>query len=286
MTWAKSPKQPPRRRWIVGACSLLGLAGLQPSVAAGQIPALPEGASTMWVVSDPEEIVSWRAFDPSRVSDRLPAGVRFLSLGELASAGTSWAEDYLEAHPTQREWGVSFLEILHAGEFALDGRTPNWPDGGAVGLWFARIAPTGDTDLGLGIPLLELEFWVPDAAYVTYMRELGHYASYGDVRLTGTPSGERRGSVSIEGLSLRVSCSPEGPTSGGSTSAGVQVLLPLGTPSVNGVVRIAFAGHREQDCAGDPAWLIEGRHPLATTVAIAPSVLQFGYRLVGGLYRR
>lgn len=270
--------------WIEVA--LLGLAGLQPSVAAGQIPALPEGASTMWVVSDPEEIVSWRAFDPSYVSDRLPSGVRFLSLGELSSAGIPWAEDYLDAHPTQREWGVSFLEILHAGEFALNGRSPNWPDGGAVGLWFARIAPVGDTDLGLGIPFLELEFWVPDTAYVAYMRELGHYASYGDVRLAATPSGERRGSISVEGLALRVSCSPQGPTSGGSSSAGIQVLVPPATSPVNGVVRIAFAGHRERACASDAAWMIEGRHPLATTVEIAPSTLQFGYRLVGGLYPR
>jgi hypothetical protein len=270
--------------WIEVA--LLGLAGLQPSVAAGQIPALPEGAGTMWVVSDPVEIVSWRAFDPSYVSDRLPSGVRFLSLGELSSAGIPWAEDYLDAHPTQREWGVSFLEILHAGEFALNGRSPNWPDGGAVGLWFARIAPVGDTDLGLGIPFLELEFWVPDTAYVAYMRELGHYASYGDVRLAATPSGERRGSISVEGLVLRVSCSPQGPTSGGSSSAGIQVLVPPSTSPVNGVVRIAFAGHRERACASDAAWMIEGHHPLATTVEIAPPTLQFGYRLVGGLYRR
>jgi hypothetical protein len=271
--------------WIEVA--LVGLTGLLPSVAAGQIPALPEGASTMWVVSDPEEIVSWRAFDPSRVSDRLPSGVRFLSLGELSSAGSSWAEDYLGAHPTQREWGVSFLEILRAGEFALDGRSPRWPDGGAVGLWFARIAPAGDTDLGAGIPFLELEFWVPDSTYVAYMRERGHYASYGDVRLATTPSGERRGSVSVEGLALRVNCSPQGPISGGAGSAGTQVLVPPETsPPVNGVVRIAFAGHRERACASDAAWMIQGRHPLATTVEIAAATLQFGYRLVGGLYQR
>ncbi len=270
--------------WI--ELALLGLAGLQPSLVAGQIPALPEGAGTRWVVSDPEEIVSWRAFDPERVSDRLPPGVRFVSLGDLSSAGMSWAEDYLEAHPTQREWGVSFLEILQAGEFALNGRSPHWPDGGAVGLWFARIAPVGDTDLDLGVPFLELEFWVPDSAYVAYMRELGHYASYGDVRLTTTPSGERRASVTLEGLALRISCSPQGPTSGGSSSAGTQVLVPPQTSPFNGVVRIAFAGHRERACAPDTAWVIEGTHPLATTVPIAPSTLQFGYRLVGGLYRR
>lgn len=270
--------------WI--GLALLALAGLQPSVVAGQIPALPEGAGTRWVVSDPEEVVSWRAFDPSRVSDRLPPGVRFMSLGELSSAGMSWAEDYLAAHPTQREWGVSFLQILHAGEFALNGRSPQWPDGGAVGLWFARIAPTGDTDLGLGVPFLELEFWVPDSAYAAHMRELGHYATYGDVRLAATASGERQGSVTVEGLALRVSCSPQGPTSGGSSSAGTPVLVPPQTSPVTGVVRIAFAGQQERACTGDTVWMIEGSHPLATTVAIAPSTLQFGYRLVGGLYRR
>lgn len=273
-----------RYSWV--ALGLLGLGGLRAGVVAGQIPALPEGAGTSWVVSDPEEVVSWRAFDPSIVADRLPPGVRFMSLGELSSAGMSWAEDYLEAHPTQREWGVSFLEILHAGEFELNGRSPHWPDEGAVGLWFARIAPVRDTDLGLAVPFLELEFWVPDSDYVAYMRDLGHYATYGDVRLAATPSGERQGSVTVEGLALRVSCSPQGPTSGGSNSAGTQVLVPPQTSPVNGVVRIAFAGHQERACAGDTVWMIEGSHPLATTMAIAPSTLQFGYRLLGGLYRR
>ena len=273
-----------RCSWI--ELALLGLAGLHPGVVAGQIPALPEGAGTRWVVSAPQEIVSWRAFDPSRVSDLLPSGVRFLSIGELSSAGISWADDYLEAHPTQREWGVSFLEILRAGEFVLNGRSPDWPDGGAVGLWFARIAPVGDTDLGPGVAFLELEFLVPDSAYVVYMRELGHYASYGDVRLAATPTGELQGSVSVAGLGLRISCSPQRPTSGGSNSAGTQVLVPPRTSPGNGVVRIAFAGHRERACAGDTSWVIEGSHPLAATVAIAPSTLQFGYRLLGGLYRR
>ena len=155
-----------------------------------------------------------------------------------------------------------------------------------MGLWFARIAPVGNTDLGPGVAFLELEFWVPDSAYVAYMRDLGHYASYGDATLATTPSGERRASVTVEGLALRISCFPQGPTSGGSSSAGTQVLVPPQTSPVNGVVRIAFAGHRERACARDTAWMIEGSHPLATTVPIAPPTLQFGYRLVGGLYRR
>lgn len=273
-----------KHRWV--ALGLFGLAGLRPSALAGQTSALPEGAATRWVVSAPEEIVSWRAFDPSRVSDRLPPGVRFISLGELSASGMSWARGHLEAHPTQRDWGVSFVEVLHAGEFTLNDRSPHWPNQGAVGLWFARIAPVGDTDLGSGVAFLELEFWVPDSAYVAYMRELGHYASYGDVRLAATPSGERHGSVAVNGLSLRVSCSPQGPTSGGPGSAGTQVLVPPQAFSAEGVVRVAFAGHRERACEGNPAWRIEGSHPLAATVAIAPSTLQFGYSLVGGLYRR
>lgn len=273
-----------RHRWTVAA--LLGLAGLRPGVADCQVPALPEGAGTSWVVSDTEEIVSWRAFDPSMVSERLPSGVRFLTLAELSATGSTWAQEHVSSHPTQHDWGVSFLEILHAGEFVLDGRSPQWPDGGAMALWFARVAPTGDTELGQGVPFLELEFWVPDPGYVAYMNERGHYASYGDVRLATADSGERRGAVSVEGLTLRAGCSPQGPTTGGPGSAGVQVLIPPAISPANDIVRIAFAGHRERACADDTAWVIEGGHPLASTVAIGPPTLQFGYRLVGGLYKR
>ena len=38
-----------------------------------QIPSLPEGAQTNWVVAEPEEIVSYLIFDPGTVRGRVPS---------------------------------------------------------------------------------------------------------------------------------------------------------------------------------------------------------------------
>jgi hypothetical protein len=53
---------------------------------------------------------------------------------------------------------------------------------------------------------------------------------------------------------------------------------------VTGIVRVAFAGHREQACEGDSSWTILGTHPLAGAVVLGPSSFQSGYDLVGGAY--
>ena len=45
---------------------------------------------------------------------------------------------------------------------------------------------------GDGQPYLELEFWLPDSAYVAYMRERGYFARYGDVRMDVSADGTRQ----------------------------------------------------------------------------------------------
>ena len=101
----------------------------------------------------------------------------------------------LAEHPAQADWGISFLEIVRTGTFTIDGRAPNWPEGGAAALWCARVAPSLPTaDLGPGQPFLTLEFWMPDSSYVTYMRGKGYPASYGQVKLLQPTEGMWRGS--------------------------------------------------------------------------------------------
>jgi len=141
-------------------------------VLAGQTPDLvPDASRYDWVIAGPQQVVSWFTFDPVGVADRLPESVRFTTVGELANAGIPWAVDYLVHHPSHERWGVSFLEIVRADTFAIDGRNPSWPTDGAAAVWFARVLPKDGTDqLGPGLPLLMLEFWVPDAAYATFMR--------------------------------------------------------------------------------------------------------------------
>ena len=255
--------------------------------AAAQVPPLPEGAQTHWVVVEPQEIVAYVTFDPATVARRLPPTLRFITLGELATSGVRWATDYLADHPTHGTWGISFLELVRVGVFTIDGRGPHWPEHGAAALWFARVAPSAPaTDLGPGRPFLALEFWMPDSAYAAYMRGKGHYATYGNVTLLQTSDSSWRGSVDVAGLTIVAECRPTGPVTGGAGSAGSQSFFPPHSSSVTSIVRVAFAGHRAQDCGGASAWRLHGTHPLASGVVLRPATFQFGYELIGGAYTR
>jgi hypothetical protein len=255
--------------------------------APARVPDLPRGAQTQWVVKQPEELVLYLAFDPVTVADRLPPTLRFITLKELAAGGVGWARDHLAAHPAQEQWGVSFFEIVRMGTFTIDGRAPDWPRHGAAALWLARVAPVDSTtELGPGRPLLTLDFWMPDNSYVSYMRGKGHHATFGDVRLHRDSQGKWRGSVAAAGLSVATECTPSGPVTGGASSAGMQVLLPPRSSTVTNVVRVAFAGHREQECTKESSWVIRGSHPLASNVVLGPATFQYGYCLEGGAYPR
>ena len=247
-------------------------------------PALPPGLTMPWVVRQPHEIVGYLLFDPVTVASQLPPTLRFITVGELATDGVPWAKRYLADAPSRQRWGISFLEIVRMDTFAIDGRSPHWPDHGAVALWFARVAPADSTvNLGSGVPLLVLDFWLPDSAYVREMRRNGYYARYGDARLTREANGTWRGSIRADGLRATAACTPTGPISGGPASRGSQALFPPASSGLTGVVRIAFAGHRVQPCAEVATWTIRGAHPIARGVVLGASDFQFGYDLVGGV---
>lgn len=249
------------------------------------VPALPDGARAEWLVAGPEELVLYLAFDPATVQRRLPSHLRFITVAELASGGVAWAREFLVQHPTKGPWGVSFLEVVRTRTFTIDGRAPVWPAHGAFALWFARVAPSdSSTDLGPGRPLLALDFWVPDRAYVRYMSRKGYYASYGAGRLTLSARGQWSGTLAVDGLTITAECSPAGPITGGPNSAGMQVIFPPASSPVTDLVRIAFAGHREQACEAAPSWTFRGSHPLASAVALGSPTFQFGYHLRGGVY--
>jgi hypothetical protein len=272
-----------KRDWLL----ILFVFSILPAIAApGQIPALPEGAQTKWVVAGPEEIVSYLIFDPATVKERLPENLRFITIKELADGNVSWAQEHLEKYPAHAEWGVSFIEVVRMKTFTIDGRSPNWPGDGAAALWFARVAPADPAgDLGPGKPFLALEFWLPNRDYVAYMRSKGHYAAYGNVRLRMDAEGNWLGSIEADGLSLTAHCSP-GDEIAGFGSASMQAIFPPANSGMTSVVRIAFAGHRERSCGEGASWKLKGAHPLAKGMILGPISFQSGYDLLGGAYRK
>ena len=266
---------------------LLFVVSFLPAVAApAQIPTLPEDAQTKWVVDDPEEIASYLIFDPGTVKERVPPFLHLITIKELAEGNVSWAKKHLDKFPAHAKWGISFIEIVRMKTFTIDGRSPDWPEGGAAALWFARMEPSDPAgDLGLGKPFLALEFWLPDKEYVGYMRGKGHYATYGDVRLRQDADGNWLGSIEADGLSLTARCSP-GDETAGFGSAGMQAIFPPANSGISDIVRIAFAGHRERSCNEGTSWKFKGVHPLAKGMILGEPSFQFGYDMVGGAYRR
>ncbi|MBI2419657.1 MAG: hypothetical protein HYV28_17480 [Ignavibacteriales bacterium] len=249
-----------------------------------QVPSLPEGALTRWVVDDPEEVVSYLLFDPKTVKERLPEQLRFITIKELADGNTTWAKDQLAKFPGQEHWCISFIEIVRMKEFSLDGREPAWPANGAAAIWFARVAASDSlADLGSGKPFLALDFWMPDSAFVSYMVAKGHYARYGNVTLQNTEHGMWIGTIEADGLHGTCSCFPEGAVDR-SGSKGMQLIFAPALSGVTNYVRIAFAGHKEQLCDEKSFWKFEGDHPLVNGVLLGPTSFQFGYDMVGGSY--
>lgn len=265
----------------------LACATMLAETVVGQIPPLPRGAKTHWVVGQPQEIVTYLSFDPATVKERVPPTLRLITIRELASGKVQWAIDYFAEHPLHGDWGISFLEIVRMHTFKIDGLAPHWPEHGAMALWCARVAPSDLTrDLGSGRPYLILDFWMPDSLFAAYMCKKGHYATYGNARLWPDSTGKWHGSVSSNGLSVTAECIPVGPVSGGIGSSGMQALFPPQSSTVTDVVRVAFAGHREQQCKENSSWKFQGNHPLVRAVVLEPSIYQFGYDLVGGAYRQ
>lgn len=267
-------------QYIVIATSLIHC-----NEAFTQALTIPEGSRSRWVINNAEEIVQYLTFDPATVESSLPDNLRFITLKELADNNIEWAADYLSSHPSNSNWGVSFLEIVRMQTFTIDGLEPNWPEDGAVALWCARVTSSDSAvKLGPGQLLLVLDFWVPDSTYVVYMQNKGHYATYGEIELFQDSDQTWHGSIRTDKFTAEMLCKPSGPVFGGSGSRGEQTLFPPAYSLLSDVIRVAFAGHREQECDSDSSWRFQGDHPLVQGIPVGSSIYEFGYNLIGGAY--
>lgn len=254
--------------------------------ALTQNTTLPEGAQTKWLVNDPEEIVSYLIFDQATVIERLPSYLRFITIAELAASDIGWAKEYLRENPIRSTWGISFIEIIRMNKFEIDGKSPKWPGDGAAALWFARVGYTNINDyFDAGTPFLALDFWLPDAMYVSYMRSKGHYASYGDVRLQKKSDGTWTGSIDTDELHVSCVCKPDS-NSISSGSNAMKVIYPPENSGIKDFVRIALAGHKVMTCEEGSSWIFKGVHPLVNSILLGSTSFQYGYSLTGGSYHQ
>lgn len=258
---------------------------LMASAALAQTPSLPEGAQTKWIITGPEEIVSYLVFDPVTVKDRLPSYLRFITIEELAVSNISWAKEQLTESPTHANWGIAFIEIIRMKNFEIDGQSPKWPENGAAALWFARVAFSDPKNTAESEkPFLALNFWLPDSMFVSYMRNKGHYSSFGDVRLKKESDGEWTGSIDADGLQVNCKCMPENNVASIGSKA-VQIIYPPEQSGIKDFVRIALAGHKVQTCKEGSSWIFKGMHPLVNSIILGSTSFQYGYDLIGGSYK-
>lgn len=278
-----------RFNWILKLLLVASIAvASMPSHSVAQIPPLPSDRLTTWEVRQPQEIVTWVIVDPATIESSKPSEFRFVSVQELANIGVSRAQAFLSSNPPEKGGVLTLLEVVRSEVFQIDGEAPSMPEHGAVGLWFAPVAPKGaEFSLdGEEQSILALEVWLPDSSYVRRIRDKGHYATPGRVTLRVDANQMWRGTIDVPGLSVVGECVPTGPIRGGVDASGRQMLIPPRPSGIEEVVRIAYAGHRIQSCEDSSAWEIKGIHPLAAGIVYGPAEFQFGYRLTGGAYSR
>lgn len=264
-------------RFFIGIIFML----LSSTLVFSQVPKLPDGAQTIWIVEGPKEIIAHITFDPKTVADKLPDSLQFITLEDLANRGSKVAEAYLNANPERNFWGVSFIEIVRQEKFQIDDNELNLGNDEGIGVWIAGVRPANQKSK-FKPGRLTLELWVPDSSYVTYMREKGHYATYGEVVLKEDPHGIWTGSIISEGLHISASCSPTGEEK--KLNSAINIVYPPATFNFPGYLRVAYAGHKEKQCGDFSNWDFEGTHPISQVEIIGSMVFQYGFDLLGGVY--
>lgn len=251
---------------------------------------LPPGGEMTWTIADPEEFVTFVLFDPNSKDIELPAGLQFMPASEV---GMPEIVEYLKTHPDHSSWAFSFIEITREKAFVIDGKSPKLPQDGGIGLWFAPVDASGvraEVDStafdrliapSLGA-VLGLAIWVPDSAYVSYMRARGMHAEYGMVSLSKDSTGTWRGQINSSNFRVSSTATPQGEARVDSAS-GTQVLFTPGK-SVDAAFVLAGSTAFHRECKA--VWTKTGDHPIARGAILGPTYMTtYANPLKGSRYR-
>ncbi|MDQ0462614.1 hypothetical protein QO010_000362 [Caulobacter ginsengisoli] len=280
-------------RLLITAALLAAAPAAQSPAAQSPAAQLPDGAISRSRMGPASEVVLFFIFDPAGMQDRLPPGVRFRTIDEIAARDPE-AAAYLRAHPERGGWVRSFFEII-ASPMDYDGVRDRHGADGIMAVWYAWATPTAATiDPRLkGGRLVALESWVSEPKLAGAMRARGYPADPARIRLLRGPGGRLSASLQAPGVTVRVTCRLDGQPERPDWSARVSyqtIFSPAGGAPTFEVV--GFSGHVQEQCRA-PTWTMTGAGRLPTTYRalaalgqpVGETEFDYGYRLDGGLYR-
>src|SRR5690349_11770144 len=98
--------------------TIAALLFLGPAVAGTALGELPPEPLSRSSSGPSDELIGFLLFDPARIQDRLPPGIRFRTLEDKAREWPRLSA-YLQAHPGRRSWAWSIYEIIgiHAARY-------------------------------------------------------------------------------------------------------------------------------------------------------------------------
>jgi hypothetical protein len=253
---------------------------------------LPVGAVSRSEMGPASEFVLYIIFDPALARDRLPPGLRFRTLAEMATRSPEIAE-HLKTHPEHAGWAHSAFEIIGSPMMSYDGVKARFGRSGGMAVWYASVARLDKTDTRpRGYQQINLGTWLSDPRLVAHMRAKGYPVEPGAISFTRSPGGEVKGRLDVAGLHVKAFCRLNGQRlSPDWAKAGTYETIwnPAGLRP--GFEMVTYMGHVVEDC-GEARWRMSGGAPLAQAFAqrglggrvIANTEFASGYVLQGGLY--
>jgi hypothetical protein len=254
----------------------------KPNQDSATIPKLADGAETQWVESIPHEILGTMITKPSLITDRIPDSLRLIRLKDFAENPS--VNKHLKQHPDHSDWAISIIEFIHQKKFIIDGQNIDLTDKEGTAFWFVPVASRNkapNTDIE---QVISMGFWMPDSAFVNYLRSKGIYANYGEVQFYNKTNGQWIGRLETEKLNLEMQCIPAGKKQ--ATNPGKQIHYPPLDAQVDNYVRVAFSGQSVQRCS-EKSYLKTGKnHPLSKSLSVFPNGLSYiyGTTIRGGTY--